>query len=158
MERISRRRAIALLVFFCIILTLFSVRLFDMQIIETDGNTDNTLTFTTLTRVKAARGDILDRNGNILIGNRASYDLVFNHYVITSSDNTNESLYKLMQACKELGIEHIDHLPISRQRPFVYITDQFTTAWQGYFHSYLVDREMDSDITAPRLVEKRRAR
>ncbi len=158
MERISRRRAIALLVFFCIILTLFSVRLFDMQIIETDGNTDNTLTFTTLTRVKAARGDILDRNGNILIGNRASYDLVFNHYVITSSDNTNESLYKLMQACKELGIEHIDHLPISRQRPFVYITDQFTTAWQGYFHSYLVDREMDSDITAPLLIETLRER
>ncbi len=158
MERISRFRAILLLVFFGLILFLFSVRLFDMQIIETDGNTDNTLTFTTLTRVKAARGDILDRNGNILVGNRASYDLVFNHYVITSSDNTNESLYKLIQKCKELDIEHIDHLPISRERPFVYITDQFTTAWQGYFHSYLVDREMDSDITAPLLIETLRDR
>ena len=158
MERVSRFRAVLLLIFFCLILFFFSVRLFDLQIIETDGNTDNTLTFTTLTRVKAARGDILDRNGNILIGNRASYDLVFNHYVITSSDDTNGSLYKLIHKCRELGIEYIDHLPISRERPFVYIMDDFTTAWQGYFHSYLVDREMDSDITAPLLIETLRKR
>ena len=72
MERISRVRAVLLLLFFCLILVLFSARLFNMQIIETKGNTDNTEVFTTLTRVKAARGDILDRNGNILIGNRAS--------------------------------------------------------------------------------------
>ena len=159
MERVSRFRAILLLIFFSLVLMLFSVRLFDLQILEeTTSNTGNVTTFVTQTRVKAARGDILDRNGNILIGNRASYDLVFNHYVITSSDDTNGSLYKLIQKCKELGIEYIDHLPVSRERPFVYITDQFTSAWQGYFHSYMVDREMDSDITAPLLIETLRAR
>ena len=159
MERLSRRRAIALLIFFSLVLTLFSVRLFDLQILEeTTSNTGNITTFVTQTRVKAARGDILDRNGNILIGNRASYDLVFNHYVITSYDDTNGALYKLIQKCKDLGIEYIDHLPISRQRPFVYITDQFTSAWQGYFHSYMVDRGMDSDITAPLLIQTLRDR
>ena len=159
MERVSRRRAALLLGFFCLILVVFSFRLFILQIVEeTTTNTGNTTTFVTQTRVKAARGDILDRNGNILIGNRASYDLVFNHYVITSSDDTNGSLYKLIQKCKELGIEYGDHLPVSRERPFVYITDQFTAAWQGYFHSYMVDREMDSDITAPLLIETLRAR
>lgn len=159
MERVSRRRAIALLIFFALVLTLFSVRLFDLQILEeTTSNTGNITTFVTQTRVKAARGDILDRNGNILIGNRASYDLVFNHYVITSYDDTNGALYKLIQKCKELGIEYIDHLPISRQRPFVYITEQFTSAWRDYFHSYMVDREMDSDITAPLLIETLRDR
>ena len=84
MERISRFRAIILLVLFSLILALFAVKLFDLQIIETDGNTDNIAKYTTITTVRAARGDILDRNGNVLVGNRASYDLVFNHYVIKS--------------------------------------------------------------------------
>ena len=153
MERISRVRAWLLLLFFLLILVIFSARLFNLQIIETKGNTDNTEVFTTLTRVKAARGDILDRNGNILIGNRASYDLVFNHYVITSADNTNQHLLRLVNKCRELGINYIDHFPVTKDRPFEYTLDNFTTAWHGYFQSYLYERDMDSDITAPLLVE-----
>ncbi|MBQ7800927.1 MAG: hypothetical protein IJ375_01225 [Oscillospiraceae bacterium] len=158
MERISRFRAIVLLVIIGLILGFFSLRLFQLQIIETDGNTDNTTTYTTLTRVKAARGDILDRNGNILVGNRASYDLVFNHYVITSNSNTNEALYKLVKKCQELGVEYNDHFPITATRPFEYTLDDYTTAWRGYFQSYLSDRSIDSDITAPLLLNKLRER
>ena len=158
MERISRVRAWLLLLFFLLILVLFSARLFNMQIIETKGDTDNTEVFTTLTRVKAARGDILDRNGNILIGNRASYDLVFNHYVITSADNTNNHLLRLVTKCRELGITYLDHFPVTTERPFVYTLDNFTTAWRGYFQSYLYERNMDSDISAPLLVETLRER
>ena len=87
MERVTRARAIALLLIFATILTLYSSRLFNLQIIETDGNTDNLDVYVTQTRVKAARGDILDRNGNILVGNRASYDLcstiTLSHLLIT---------------------------------------------------------------------------
>ena len=72
MERMSKLRATILLVAFAILLGIFVLRLYDLQIIETGGKTDNQATFTTLTRVKAARGDILDRNGNLLVGNRAS--------------------------------------------------------------------------------------
>ena len=158
MERISRFRAIILLVIIGTILSLYSLRLFTLQIIETKGNTDNTATYTTLTRVKAARGDILDRNGNILVGNRASYDLVFNHYVITSSDNTNESLYNLIKKCNEMGIPYNDHLPITATRPFEYTLDDYSTAWRGYFQKYLAERGIDSDITAPLLLQKMRER
>ena len=91
MERISRFRAILLLILFISILALFAVKLFDLQIIETNGNTDNIAKYTTVTTVRAARGDILDRNGNKLVGNRASYNLVFNHYVIESYGQTNEA-------------------------------------------------------------------
>ena len=107
MERVSKVRAIALVLIFATILSLYSIRLFKLQIIDTDGNTDNTDVFVTQTRVKAARGDILDRNGNKLVGNRASYDLVFNHYVITSSDNTNDSLMRLIEKTRELGITYM---------------------------------------------------
>ena len=44
MERISRFRAAVLLGIFCLILTLFGVKLFSAQIIETGGNTNNTTT------------------------------------------------------------------------------------------------------------------
>ena len=158
MERISKVRAIALMLIFATILSLYSIRLFNLQIIETDGKTDNTEVFVTQTRVKAARGDILDRNGNKLVGNRASYDLVFNHYVITSYDNTNESLMKLIDKTRELGITYMDHFPITKDRPFEYTLTEYTTAWQGYFQKFLQDRSIDSDITAPLLMQRMRER
>ena len=158
MERISRFRAIMLLVLFSLILVLFAVKLFDLQIIETDGNTDNIAKYTTITTVRAARGDILDRNGNVLVGNRASYDLVFNHYVIKSYGQTNEALYTLVKKCQELNIEYNDHFPVSKTRPFEYTLNDFATSWQTHFQSFMVDRELDSDITAPLLIQKLRSR
>ena len=158
MERISKVRAIALLLSFAAILSLYSIRLFNLQIVETDGKTENLDVYVTQTRVKAARGDILDRNGNILVGNRASYDLVFNHYVITSYDNTNESLMKLIDKTRELGITYMDHFPITKDRPFEYTLTEYTTAWQGYFQKFLQDRSIDSDITAPLLMQRMRER
>ena len=158
MERITRRRALILLLIIGLVLTFYAFRLFRLQIIETDGKTDNTTVYTVQTRVKAARGDILDRNGNILVGNRASYDLVFNHYVIKSADNTNDHLYKLIKRCDELGIAYSDHFPVTTSRPFEYTLDDYTAAWRGYFQDFLSPDwcDLDSDITAPLLVQKLR--
>jgi len=156
MERISRFRSMILLLLFSLVLVLYAGRLFFLQIIDTDGNTDNTATYTTLTTVRAARGDILDRNGNVLVGNRASYDLVFNHYVIKSADDRNEHLYRLVQKCKELGVEYLDHFPVTKTRPFVYTLDDYNTAWRGYFQNCMLDRDLDSDISATLLIERLR--
>ena len=158
MERISRVRSVALLLLFAFVLTLFSGRLFTLQIIETDGNTDNTTVYTTVTTVRAARGDILDRNGNVLVGNRASYDLVFNHYVIKSAEGRNDYLYRLYHKTLELGVDYLDHFPMTKTRPFEYTLNDYTTAWQNYFQNYMRDRELDSDISAPLLLEKLRER
>ena len=149
MERISRFRSMILLLLFSLVLTLYAGRLFFLQIIDTDGNTDNTATYTTLTTVRAARGDILDRNGNVLVGNRASYNLVFNHYVIKSAEGRNDYLYRLVAKCKELGVEYLDHFPITKTRPFVYTLNDYNTAWRGYFQNFMLDRDLDSDISAP---------
>ncbi len=159
MERISKVRATILLGLFLLVIGLFAFKLFDLQVIETGGGvTSNVTTYTSLTRVKAARGDILDRNGNILIGNRASYDLVFNHYVIESADGTNEHLYRLVKKCQELGVEYFDHFPVTDTRPFAYTHDEYTSAWRGYFQSYLKDRGIDSDVSATLLVQMLRER
>ena len=42
MERVSRFRAAVLLLIFGFVLALFAFRLFIIQIVETNGNTDNT--------------------------------------------------------------------------------------------------------------------
>ncbi len=157
MERISRLRSRLLMLVFLLIVGFFAFKIYDLQIIQTGGNTDNATTFTTLTRVKAARGDILDTNGNLLVSNRASYDLVVNHYVLLNAKGTNEHLYRLVKRCQEAGISYAEHFPISQERPFTYTLSEYNSAYQGYFQSYLAYMGgLDSDITAPLLIEKLR--
>ena len=157
MERLTRNRGALLLAVLLGILCLFGLRLYDLQIVKTNGNTNNIKTFTTETVVKAARGDILDRNGNVLVTNRASYDLVFNHYVIRSATGTNNHLLRLVQLCREMDIDYIDHFPISATKPFVDTRGEYNTAWQNYYHAYLQKvGGLDSDIAAPLVVQKLR--
>ena len=158
MERISRFRALLFLALFAFVLVLFAGRLFVLQIVDTKGNTDNAQVYSTVTTVRAARGDILDRNGNVLVGNRASYNLVFNHYVIKSYAERNEALYRLVQKCEELGITYSDHFPVTRERPFDYTLTKLNTSWQNNFQLFMTDIGLDSDITAPLLVERMRKR
>lgn len=157
MERITRARAGVLLLIFCLIISFFSFKLYAMQVIDTGGNTSNITTFETRTRVKAARGNILDKNGNILVTNRASYDLTINHYVLTSSVSPNQTLYELVKLCQAQSIEYTDHLPITKEKPFTYTLNDYNSTWQGYFQSFLANRGgLDSDISAPLLMEKLR--
>ena len=157
MERLTQFRAHIFLTLFAVLLGFFAFTLYDKQIYETGGVIDNSTTYTTWTRVKAARGDILDRNGNILVGNRSSYDIVINHYVLTSSNGPNKAIYDLVKVCQEWGIEYTDRFPISKERPFTYTLDEYNSTWQNYFQLFLQNRgELDSDISAPLLIEQLR--
>ena len=157
MERVTRFRARIIILLFLLVLGFFSFKLYDLQIVQTDGAVSNSSNFITRTRIKAARGDILDCNGNVLVSNRASYDLVVNHYVLLSATGTNDYLYQLVQRCQETGITYTEHFPISQERPFTYTLSEYNSAWQGYFQDYLAFKGgLDSDITAPLLVDKLR--
>lgn len=159
MERITRVRAMIMLLLFTVVVLFFCFKLYDLQVVQTGGKTDNTTTFTTYIRVKAARGDILDTNGNLLVSNRASYDLIINHYVLVTADGTNDHLYRLVKRCQEAGVTYVEHFPISLERPFVYTLDQFNSSWQSYFQEYLAYMTgLDSDISAPLLVQRLRER
>ena len=142
-----------LLALFGFVLVFYTGKLFSAQIIETKGNTNNAKTFTTYTTVKGTRGEILDRNGNVLVGNRASYNLVFNHYVINSVEGRNERLRTLINRVEELGLTYTEHFPITESRPFEYTLEEYSSTWQGYFQKYLSNRDIDSDMTAPMLME-----
>ncbi|MBQ7345463.1 MAG: penicillin-binding protein [Oscillospiraceae bacterium] len=157
MERMTRFRAGLLVCLFMAILCFYCFRLYRVQVVDTGGDTNNITTFETRTRVKAARGNILDRNGNVLVTNRASYDLTINHFVLTSSADPNGTLYQLAQLCKERDIDYVDHLPISNSQPFEYTLDEYSTTWQSHFQTFLASRDhLDSDMSAPLLMRKLR--
>lgn len=158
MERITRFRARLLIGIFLVIVCLYAFHLYDLQIIQTGGQVDNTTTFTTWTTVTADRGDLLDRNGNVLVGDRAGYKLVLNHYVVLSADGTYDHLYRLAKRCQEQGIAYRDTFPISKERPFTYTLSEYSSAQQGYFQAFLAKYSLDSDITAPLLIENLRNR
>ena len=158
MERITRFRALAMLLAFALVLGLFGGRIYSVQMkgggdIVADSDTD--VTYYT---VKAARGKLLDRNGNVMVGNRASYDLVFNNFVFNNSKNRNENLLRLLNMTRQLGVEYIENFPVTETRPYEYTLAEQSANWQGYFQDYLWEMDIDSDISASRLMEALRSR
>ena len=78
---------------FGILIGLYAYRLIRLQVVLPEKSQTKTVgTLTYDTRVTAARGEILDRNGNVLISNRASYNLILINYALFNSQNPNESL------------------------------------------------------------------
>lgn len=158
MGRMTKYRAILLLVIVGMILALYGVKLYSMQVAAADVNGDNITTYTITTRVRAARGEILDKNGNKLVTNRASYDLHINHYVIQGADDTNEQLLKLAQLCVEMGVEYTDNFPVTTTQPFAYTLDEQNSTWRSYYQTFLKSRgNIDSDVSASTLIQMLRS-
>ena len=156
MERKIRFRVTLLVVFVAVLVSLFTLRIYKLQAAQTEETIEKANSLTFLTRVDAARGQILDRNGTVLVTNRASYDLVMINFVFFNGPDPNQDLIRLLDTCEELGIEIQHHLPVSETRPYEYITDDLGETWAGYFRKYLSNRSLDSDITAGTFMNKLR--
>ena len=158
MERITRFRALAMLLAFALILGLFGARAYSVQMLGGGAVVADSDTYTTYYTVKASRGELLDRNGNVMVGNRASYDLVFNNFVLTNSDDPNGQLLRLVKMAEHLGVDYIENFPVTETRPYEYTLAEQSASWQGYFQDYLWEMDIDSDISASRLMEELRKR
>lgn len=138
---------------------VFSVRLFDLQVQQaTDFSGTPAGSFTYDTRITAARGEILDCNGNLLVGNRASFNLILVNGVLYSADRPNEQLRRLTNRATELGLEYTDHFPVTMTKPYEYTTDSYSGTWNSYFRQFLLELDWDSDISAPQLIRRLRDR
>ena len=96
MERRARFRTGIFVAVILVIMALFTFRLYALQtsLTEEEIRTSNSLTI--WTTVDAARGKILDRNGTVMVGNRASYNLIMIGYVFFNGPSPNESLLELL--------------------------------------------------------------
>lgn len=150
-----------MIVFIVIILAMigvFSLRLYKTQAAVTEESlvTADADSMTYQSTVEAARGNILDRNGNVLVSNRASYNLVIVNFVFFNAPDPNGNLLKVLDLCDELGIQYESHFPVTPDRPYEY-TDDNNSAWQENFRKFLADRGYDLDISAPTLMKRLRS-
>lgn len=152
-------RVTALLVLIAVMAGVFLVQLYQVQITgASDEDATPANSFTYYTRVTAARGEILDRNGNVLVGNRASFNLALVADVLVNSDDPNEYLRQLVLLCRERGLEYADHFPVTMEKPYEYTLDDYSSTWNTYYKQFLQKRGWDSDISAPQLVKRMRER
>ncbi len=111
----KKGRFIATIAIFCAIFMFFSFRIFKIQII--DGKSDdkaNTESVDT-SIVKATRGQILDCNGKVLVGNRQGNDIIFNAASFPSTskqEERNKIIISLIRLFEKNGQDWNDDLPI----------------------------------------------
>ena len=154
MQRRMRFRMIVFICFIVAMMAVFALRLYKLQTAELVTADADSMTYRTT--MEASRGNILDRNGNVLVSNRASYNLVIINFVLTNTGETNENLLKLLDLCDQRGIEYESHFPVTMERPYTYQMDGISTTWQDYFRAFLRNREYDLDTTASTLMKKLR--
>ena len=157
MERRARFRTGVFIALIGLIMAIFTFRLYALQtsLTEEEIRTSNSLTIQTT--VDASRGQILDRNGTVLVGNRASYNLIMIGYVFFNGPSPNESLMELLELCDELGIEVESNFPVSETRPYTYTLEDYSEAWQSYFRRFLTSRGWDPDMSAQNLMNNLRS-
>lgn len=151
MDRLYRfRTGIVVFLIFLVAVT-YSFRLFSLQLVENETNVYGSASTTTYEQtVSAARGEILDRHGTVLVRNRATYNVTLNSFVLFNSDDPNGSLLKLAETCRKNNIEYVDRLPLSLTTPYIYTEDQSSYT----FRRFLLGREWDADMTAENLAKK----
>ncbi len=124
---LSPRRLVALFLTMVVILGLFSVRLFQLQIVDGEAYAQRADAGSKTTiAIAASRGEILDANQIPLVSNRTSYavTLDYNYFPHGSSDEAvkqqNDCLLALAALLQERQEAWHDSLPISRQAPYTF--------------------------------------
>ena len=103
--------------------------LYEVQIIEGESYlAQSTRKIASVETVEAARGEILDRYGRVLVSNRTIYQVSLDLGLM--DDNHAEILSRLIEISEEEGIDWKDSLPISNTAPYVFTssTPFYTTS------------------------------
>ena len=120
-KRFTRRLiALGAAMFLCAL--VFVITLFDAQIVNGDDYLDKSIRTNAKTEtVNASRGILTDRNGKVLVSNRAVYTLNFDSSLV-SSDELNDALLRVIELMNAQGVEIKDTLPLARTSPYAYDT------------------------------------
>ncbi len=157
MERSIIRRSAVVIIVLALLMALFAGQLFRLhQAAASSGMTEQVKSLTNTSTVTAPRGSILDRDGNLLVSNRASYNVEISSYVLGYDENPNDSILEIINLCRQLGLEYTDNLPISKTKPYTYIFEEISGNYQSYYQDFLDYREMDWDMAAPNMVKELR--
>ena len=144
-----RRGRSALLVALPLILACVAVfALYNLQVIKTEYYAEqarNTV-YSTET-ISAARGEIMDRYGRVLVSNRVSLDVTIERKRLVEGDDPNGAILGLIQLVQAAGYPYTDTMPITREAPFVY-----TEGGEETFQHYIEHFELEEVNTAEDLL------
>ena len=133
-----RYRLAALGGLFVLFLLWFIATMFDAQILHGDDYLNQSIsTNASVETVEASRGILTDRNGKVLISNRAIYTLEFDASLVPD-DSLNDAISRLLTLLDSRGVAHGDLLPISETAPFSY---DFTPAQGRKLIKYLTNEK-----------------
>lgn len=134
---IKSGRVATIFILLMLLLSVYLVFLYKLQIIEGEDyyNQSNEIK-TEERRVTAARGNVLDRYGRVLISNKECYNLTIDTAKLFASENPNATILELIKMVEEFGDTYTDDLPITTEPPFEYdpnMTDIQRTMLEAYF-------------------------
>jgi penicillin-binding protein 2 len=160
MNIIKKERLIALTLIFAILLTVYVVALYRLQIIEGEKyyeeSRNNMVTTSTVT---AARGNILDRYGRVLVTNKSCYDLTINTDELFPSDDSVDSnavILKLVDMVRDYGDDYIDDLPITTSPPFEF--EDMSEQDQARLDAYMEQNDVPENASAVEVLSSMRTR
>ncbi len=117
-------RTLIISILLALLLIGFVMVLYNLQIVKGDEyRAASTVKIANTVTVESARGEILDRYGRSLVGNRATYEITLNSSLMGAEAERNANLMELITICRENDLEWTDTLPISKDAPFTY-TDE----------------------------------
>ena len=117
---------------------LFTAVLWDLQIIHgPDYLQQSTKRIAQLETVDAVRGEIVDRNGRVLVTNRSTYQVTLNESAMGEEAERNANLLELLEICRSEGVTWTDTFPVSQTAPYVFTLDQATNTQKNAFASLM---------------------
>ena len=146
-------RVAAMVVLVIVILVVYLTFLYRLQIIEGEKyyNQSNEITNTERT-VTAARGNILDRYGRIMVSNKECYNLKVDNVKLFANADPNAVILELVHMVEGFGDHYTDDLPISRTPPFEY-DENMTDIQRTMLNAYFVRQKPDGLAENPSAVE-----
>ena len=161
MNRLIRpTRVAALAILMLLILTIYMIFLYRLQIIEGEAyyNRSNEVSSTERT-ITAARGNILDRYGRVLVSNKECYNLKMDVSKLFANADPNAIILELAKMVEGYGDTYTDDLPITRTPPFEYVEDM-TEIQRTMLNAYFVDKgdDLPANPTAVELLSYMRSR
>ncbi len=153
MEKIIKpsRTAVLGLVLFILTAIYFSV-LYKFQIIDKRENSSVTDGAKAVTvEISASRGALLDRNGVLLVSDRAGYNVVIDRSKLLEQEDPNAVVAELINTANQFNITYTDTFPVTMSAPFAY-TALSTDTQDNRLASYYEYFDLDSTMTAPELI------
>ena len=151
-------RVAGLIILILLLLTVYLVELYKLQIIEGEANYNRSSELTNTERVvTAARGNIYDRYGRTLVSNEETYNLKIDTDKLFANDDPNSVILELVHMVQGYGDEYTDDLPITMTPPFEYDPDM-TAIQRTMLDAYYVRQEIDPNSTAVELMSYMRTR